>query len=243
MTKKVKKLHSAYFVLAIATGLSATAISQVRRGHIAKMLFLAHTAARLALLLLFAWRLTLYSHNIFLRCLPLRTRTGFFTFVVSSVVLRRHVEFYTNNQFFVITCGTPLVLWILLTYTLFTAVRIREHKQTVDAGLHGGWLLATVATQSLTVLGASVAQAHPAYRELILFADGMLITLITYRFTFFPVRPDALVPPYWINMGAVAITTLAGASLAMQETTGPPQRALDPFLLGNTWLAWSISTW
>ncbi len=40
-----------------------------------------------------------------------------------------------------------------------------------------------------------------------------LITLIFYRFTFVNVTTAALTPPYWINMGAVAITTLAGARL------------------------------
>jgi tellurite resistance protein TehA-like permease len=42
-----------------------------------------------------------------------------------------------------------------------------------------------------------------------------LITLIFYRFTFVNVMSAQLTPPYWINMGAVAITTLAGARLIL----------------------------
>src|SRR5262249_39842759 len=36
---------------------------------------------------------------------------------------------------------------------------------------------------------------------------------VFYRYTFFRLSPDDLTPPYWINMGAMAISTLAGARL------------------------------
>ena len=35
-----------------------------------------------------------------------------------------------------------------------------------------------------------------------------MISLIFYRYTFFPFQPGDLTPPYWINMGAMAISTL-----------------------------------
>jgi voltage-gated anion channel len=38
-----------------------------------------------------------------------------------------------------------------------------------------------------------------------------MISLIFYRDTFFRFSADDLTPPYWINMGAVAISALAGA--------------------------------
>jgi len=40
-----------------------------------------------------------------------------------------------------------------------------------------------------------------------------MISLIFYRYTFFKFSPGDLQPPYWINMGAMAISTLAGARL------------------------------
>ena len=48
-----------------------------------------------------------------------------------------------------------------------------------------------------------------------------IITLIFYRFTFVALTVDQMTPPYWINMGAVAITTLAGASLLIQAELWP----------------------
>lgn len=42
----------------------------------------------------------------------------------------------------------------------------------------------------------------------------VIILLIIYRLLLHPLKPEQFVPPYWINMGAAAITTLAGTSLA-----------------------------
>ena len=40
-----------------------------------------------------------------------------------------------------------------------------------------------------------------------------MMSLIFYRYTFFTMSPSDLAPPYWINMGAMAISTLAGTLL------------------------------
>jgi hypothetical protein len=39
-----------------------------------------------------------------------------------------------------------------------------------------------------------------------------------YRYAFFKMAPADLSPPYWINMGAVAISTLAGATLLIDAS-------------------------
>ena len=43
----------------------------------------------------------------------------------------------------------------------------------------------------------------------------VVIGLMFYRWTFFALDPDQATPPYWINMGALAITTLAGSNLLL----------------------------
>lgn len=44
-------------------------------------------------------------------------------------------------------------------------------------------------------------------------------------------------------MSAVAITTLAGATLVSQEAASQLVATLGPVLRGSTWLAWSTGTW
>src|SRR5690606_19637492 len=114
-------------------------------------------------------------------------------------------------------------LWAALVYAIFAAFTVKAEKPALDKGISGGWLLAVVATQSLAVLAALLAERSPGPRgealdfvalSLWLFG-GMLyiwiISLIFYRYTFFRLLPGDLTPPYWINMGAMAISTLAGA--------------------------------
>jgi tellurite resistance protein TehA-like permease len=71
----------------------------------------------------------------------------------------------------------------------------------------------------------------------------MIITLIFYRFTFFEIKAEKMTPPYWINMGAVAITTLAGSILILNASKWSLLQELAPFLKGFTLFFWAIATW
>ena len=145
-------------------------------------------------------------------------------------------------------------LWVVIMYTFFTAVTVRENKPSIEAGLNGGWLLAVVATQSISVLGTLLVSRLVDYREPVLFFTLCmfllgcmlylpLITLIFYRFTFVNVTMAALTPPYWINMGAVAITTLAGARLIIAAPGWALLTEMVPFLKGFTLFFWAAATW
>jgi tellurite resistance protein TehA-like permease len=70
-----------------------------------------------------------------------------------------------------------------------------------------------------------------------------IISLIFYRYTFFPMSPSDLAPPYWINMGAVAISTLAGTLLVGAAPLSPLLERLLPFVTGLTLLFWATATW
>ena len=54
---------------------------------------------------------------------------------------------------------------------------------------------------------------------------------------------ERLTPPYWINMGAVAITTLAGSTLLLLPQPTTLLLELRPFILGFTLFFWSAATW
>src|SRR5690606_24734925 len=121
-------------------------------------------------------------------------------------------------------------------------------------GINGAWLIAAVATQSVAILGAQLAPGFEAARQAALFfalcmylLGAMLyltiITLIFYRFTFLPLTSAGLTPPYWINMGAVAITTLAGSTLLLNAEAAPLLVELAPFVKGFTLFFWSAGTW
>jgi tellurite resistance protein TehA-like permease len=106
----------------------------------------------------------------------------------------------------------------------------------------------------VAVLGAQLASGFGSRAPLALFfclvlwlGGGMLyiwiISLIFYRYTFFSMSPADLAPPYWINMGAVAISTLAGTLLAAAAPLSPLIQDLLPFVKGVTLLFWATATW
>jgi tellurite resistance protein TehA-like permease len=70
-----------------------------------------------------------------------------------------------------------------------------------------------------------------------------IITLIFYRLTFLKVTVQSLTPPYWINMGAVAITTLAGSTLILRAQQGGLLSDFLPFLKGFTVFFWATASW
>jgi tellurite resistance protein TehA-like permease len=70
-----------------------------------------------------------------------------------------------------------------------------------------------------------------------------IVALIFYRYMFFRFSPADLAPPYWINMGAMAISTLAGALLITASPDAPFLESMQPFLEGFTVFYWATGTW
>jgi tellurite resistance protein TehA-like permease len=146
-------------------------------------------------------------------------------------------------------------LWAILTYGIVTLLTVKDSKPGLAEGINGGWLVLVVAAQSVAVLGAQLSGgfAPPRQPGVLLFCltiwlgGGMLyiwiISLIFYRYTFFVLNPSDLAPPYWINMGAVAISTLAGSMLLAAAPSSPLLTELIPFIKGMTLLFWSTATW
>src|SRR5690606_28129507 len=70
-----------------------------------------------------------------------------------------------------------------------------------------------------------------------------IISLIFYRYVFFKLSPADLSPPYWINMGAMAISTLAGTALIAGADESNLLQQILPFLKGFTLFFWATATW
>src|SRR5207253_221198 len=67
--------------------------------------------------------------------------------------------------------------------------------------------------------------------------------LIVYRLEFLSLAPLDFTPDYWINMGAMAITTLTGSTLIAALERSLFLQQLVPFLLGLGLSFWAGATW
>ncbi len=240
----------------MATGIVSLAAQSMGVPIVAKALFQINIVVYAVLWVLTLLRVFRYPRRFFGDMVDHLRGPGFFTTVAATCILGGQfvllsADYATATVLWVVA----LFLWVGLTYTIFTGFTVKEHKPTLDKGISGAWLLAVVATQAIAVLSALLA-AHvgqPGKLEMNFLAlsmwlwGGMLyiwmMSLIFYRYTFFPLSPGDLSPPYWINMGAMAISTLAGSLLIINVPDAPFLTSLLPFIKGFTVFYWATGTW
>ena len=70
----------------------------------------------------------------------------------------------------------------------------------------------------------------------------LLSALILFRWVFRPMHPAEMRSPWWINMDAVAIATLAGARLMALPANDPNLVLVQRFVAPFTVLLWATST-
>ena len=248
-------LHPAYFAMVMATGIVSVAAQLRGWPAVAQALLWLNVFFYGALWALTLLRTVRYRDRVIADLLDHGRSVGFFTMVAATCVL--------GNQFIVVVPRPQIalglwifgiVLWAIITYTVLTILTVKHDKPSLADGINGGWLVTVVAAQSVSALGGLVAPQLSGMRELALYfalimwlGGGMLyiwiISLIFYRYTFFVLDPRQLAPPYWINMGAMAISTLAGTILAQNATNSPLLAELRPFTIGLTLMFWATATW
>lgn len=251
----IRELYPGYFALVMATGIVSIAAYLLEMGPVAWLLFQINKAAYGILWLLTLIRLLRYFHRLAADLTDHTRGPGFFTTVAGTCVLGSQFVIQEGNFWPASWLwGLGVVLWLVVIYVFFVAVTVRQNKPSLEEGINGAWLIATVATQSISILGVLISPYYAAWREILLFFTLMMyfigcmlylsiITLIFYRFTFLELTTAALTPPYWINMGAVAITTLAGATLIINAPHWMFLQEILPFLKGFTLFFWSAGTW
>ncbi|EDZ66501.1 C4-dicarboxylate transporter/malic acid transport protein [Nitrosococcus oceani AFC27] len=252
----MKDLSPASFGMVMATGIVSLAAHLLAMPVIADILFRLNIITYGVLWLLTVARLVGYPRYFFTDLSDHSSGPGFFTMVAGSGILGSQFVVLSGNismglAMWFVTIG----LWLGTTYTIFTAFTIKREKPLLSRGLNGGWLLAVVAAESIAVLSALLANhASQSYElELNFLAflmwlwGGMLyiwiISLIFYRYTFFLFSPKDFSPSYWINMGAMAISTLGGSLLVSNAANAPFLHSLLPFIKGFTLFYWATSTW
>jgi len=252
----LRDLSPAYFALVMATGIVSIAADQLGFEPLAVALFAVNVAAYVVLWVLTALRLARWRRRLLDDLTDHLRGPGFLTIVAATCVLGSEA-ILIGDRFAIaaVLLGVGIALWILLTYTIFTALTVKAVKPSLAEGISGGWLLAVVATQAIAVLTALLAdhweqplRLHANFVALSMWLwGGMLyiwiIVLIFYRYTFFRFSPADLAPPYWINMGAMAISTLAGSLLILNSADAPFLLSLRPFLEGFTVFYWATGTW
>ena len=255
LAEGARGLSPAYFALVMATGIVSIASDRAGLRTIAAVLLWLNAAQYLVLWILTAWRLLRYHRALLDDLTDHQAAPGFFSAVAATGVIGNQLIVTGAYDLALAFWIFGLFLWIILTYAIFTTLTIKETKPTLERGITGAWLLAVVATQSMALLSALLARhfeqpvrLHINFVALSMWLWGgmmyiWMISLIFYRYTFFKFSPADFSSPYWINMGAMAISTLAGSLLIENAADAAFLETLLPFLKGFTIFFWATGTW
>ena len=239
----------------MATGIVSVAAGLFEMRAVAVALLAGNAVAYVALWVLFVARAARYPRAVARDFTSHERAPGYLTVVAGTCVLGvQLVVVWPWPAAAAVLWLLGAALYVVLIYAVFLALTVRGEKPPLARGINGGWLVAVVATQSVSILGSHVHASFPSTAQEILFgslclwlAGGLLYVwimgFILYRYFFVAMTPADMGPAYWIDAGAVAISTLAGATLIGNASSDPLLAALRPFLGGLTLLFWATATW
>src|SRR5919107_2499423 len=230
-------LNPAWFSLVMSTGIVSIAAYLQDIPYVPTVLMWANILFYVLLWLAYLARLVAFPHAFFGGFRQHMSAIGYFTIVAGTGVLGTQLLQVGKYQMVAqILFFADLLFWLLLVYAIpISLIAQSEGKPQFEQGIQGNWLLWTVGTASVSVLGTQLAPSFEAATDQVMFWSFLIwllslvfylwvIVMIVQRLFFYHLTADELYPTYWIDMGAVAIATLAGATLLRSQVQPPLNR-------------------
>ena len=250
----IKDLHPGYFAFVMATGIISTGTYLLGPSWLSRALLAAASAGLVVLSAALVIRLSIFRSSVIADIQAPDRVFGFFTITAGADVLGARLAAAGHPLATAILAGAAAAVWLALTYGVPASLLLTRARDSVLGGVNGTWLLWVVATQSLSVTASTLVPAWPSQSGLLapaatgLWSVGLvlyllLVSLILLRWLTVAVTPATLGPPYWILMGATAITVLAGARILNLPAALPAVRATAGFVEGFSFALWAFGTW
>jgi tellurite resistance protein TehA-like permease/quercetin dioxygenase-like cupin family protein len=250
----VRDLHPGYFAFVMATGIISTGMSLLGPPWLSRVLLTAAAAGLAVLTAALAARVTFFRPSLAADFKAPERVFGFFTIVAGLDVLGVRLAAAGHPLATAILAGLAAVVWLLLTYGVPASLLLTRAHDSVLGGVNGGWLLWVVATQSLSIAASALVPVWPSQSVLVATAAAglwsiglvlylLLVSLILLRWLSVPMTPESLGPPYWILMGATAITVFAGARILDLPDTLAIIQATRAIVEGFSFVLWAFGTW
>jgi tellurite resistance protein TehA-like permease len=242
-----------YFSLSMATGIMAIASHLLHHDEIGRLLFWINLFAYALLWVIMLVRLALRPQAVLSDFCSHQKGPAFLAIVAAtSLIGSQCAAFHRAPGLLPWILAAAVILWCGLLYGFLAAMTLDAVKPDIEHGLNGSWFLVVVATESLAILGGAVVRrgGDPSLTGfgLIGFASlaawllgvalyFMLLALVFYRWTFVPMTNAETTEEWWINMGAAAIATLAGAELLRTVQVHDLNGFINPFTI----MSWAMA--
>lgn len=249
----VRTLHPGYFALVMATGIVSIAMANHHASPLSVTLLWLAGIAYLTLVGVSVWRLVAYRSAMVADLADPARAFGTFTFVAATNVLGTRLAIDAHHTLALGLLVIGGLAWLILGYLVPWTALLGHPQRPVLHHANGTWFIWVVASQSVAVLAAALEPAATiGRRELALlavfswsvgvFLYGAAAVCVAARSLLYPLRPADLTAPYWVSMGATAITVVAGARIA-QMADAPMVAATRGLIAGASVVFWAFGSW
>ena len=248
----VATLPPGSFAFVMATGIVSVGMAQQDLRVLSFVLLIIAGAAWLLLMVALVLRMVFYRDRIIADLHDPRLAFGFFTLIAGTDVLAvRLAQEHHNVSVALLAFAT--VTGLVLGYAVPWAAVLSREQRPVLSDANGTWFIWVVASQSVATAAASiepavtVGQAELAVLAVSAWSVGIVLygacaVMVALRLMLYPLSPADLNPPYWVSMGAMAITVVAGAKV-VEMTSTPIVEATGGLIAGLAVLCWAWATW
>ncbi len=253
MRSAVAGLTPGYFALVMATGILSIGLGDLGLGAASTVLFWIGVVSYTVLVVLTVVRVVRFPVRLLRDAEDPARGFGFFTFVAGTDVLGVRLAAAGQQQTAIALLAVGGLSWLVLGYVVPWSVVLRRDNWPVLAGANGTWFIWVVASQSVAVLAATLEPALDVGRRefalIAVFSWSVGVCLyagvggaVAARLLIYPFRPADLTPPYWVAMGATAITVVAGARIVLMADA-PMVDATRGLVAGTSAVFWCFGTW
>lgn len=255
--RAIATLDPGYFAWVMATGIISVGTDLLGYRLLSSVVLGVTAAAFVGLTFAYAARMLWFRSFVRQSLRDPTTAMAYFTVVAGTDVLGIRLAMAGHPLVAFGLGAAAAALWLILTYGLPWSI-VAAARRPVLAEINGTWLVWVVATQSLSIIAASVTPDAPSAWlradlpaiAVCLWGLGVMlylifIVIIFLRLLLIEVTPAEMGPAYWIAMGATAISVRAAAGiLALHGPhTGVLVRSLRPFVVGLSVVLWAFGTW
>lgn len=249
----VAGLTPGYFALVMATGILSIGTALEGVMVLSEVLLVLCLVTFVLLLALTGLRLVRHRDRIAEDFLDPARAFGFFTYVAGTNVLGVRLFMAGYPTVTIVFLVLTLLAWFVLGYVVpWTAVLSKTERPVVKYA-NGTWFIWVVASQSVAVAAATLEPAGAGLRgglaivAVLSWSVGLFLyaaagIMVALRMMQYELRPVDLNPPYWVSMGACAITVLAGARI-VEMAAAPMVDATRGLVAGLAVVFWAFATW
>ncbi|MEO6019817.1 MAG: tellurite resistance/C4-dicarboxylate transporter family protein [Knoellia sp.] len=249
----VAGLTPGYYALVMASGIISLGFHLVGFATLSLALFVVCVISYVVLCALNIVRFVVSRHAMAEDFRDPKRAFGFFTFVAGTNVLGVRAG---ADGWYAVTGGLLLVsglVWLVLGYVIPWSAVLGRDERPVVALANGTWFIWVVASQSVAVSAATLETVYDGGRQALAVlavlswsvgvflyaATGMIVAL---RLMLYQLDPRDFDPPYWVSMGAIAITVVAGARIVEMDSA-PMVDATRGLIAGLSVVFWAFATW